>query len=476
MNLIFQEIKTTQNFHSPSSQPQPPLLSSHRPNTNFDINSRISPSILLIIIILSIIFFISGLLHLLVRFLLTPSRRDRDDYFDNVTALQGQLQQLFHLHDSGVDQSFIDTLPVFHYKSIIGLKNYPFDCAVCLCEFETEDKLRLLPKCSHAFHVDCIDTWLLSHSTCPLCRSSLLVSDLSSPRQDPRSSFLLVLESSSEHSSRDIAGDRESVPCVSANDVDDDLVMSNSQMGFVERNHLGSTRVESGLVDRYTDGKLCGSVAKVVPFEVKLGKFRNIDVGEGSSSSSNNNNNIGNSNKIDERRCISMGSYEYIMDEESSLKVHVSTKKVSSNNNGRLPGHRTAVSECGFDPTGRFKFNGNGSMRIEEEAAEKNLVGRESFSVSKIWLRGNKEKHSKIQGKEDSSLVSSSSGRVFSFGLSNQRNPLPEEKTKTGFEEDNQKSENSESLETKTPSFARRTMLWLAGRQNKVVHSSSSNV
>ena len=28
-------------------------------------------------------------------------------------ALQRQLQQLFHLHDSGLDQTFIDALPVF---------------------------------------------------------------------------------------------------------------------------------------------------------------------------------------------------------------------------------------------------------------------------------------------------------------------------------------------------------------------------
>ncbi|GKC28857.1 hypothetical protein Tco_1036151, partial [Tanacetum coccineum] len=62
------------------------------------------------------------------------------DEFDNVSALQGQLQQLFTLHDSGVDQSFIDTLPVFDYKSIIGVK-CPFDCAVCLCEFENDDNL-----------------------------------------------------------------------------------------------------------------------------------------------------------------------------------------------------------------------------------------------------------------------------------------------------------------------------------------------
>ncbi|KAL0739216.1 hypothetical protein Bca4012_015426 [Brassica carinata] len=447
-------INTNQNLLSPSSLPRP-----IRSNTNFDLNSEISPSILLIIIILSIIFFISGLLHLLVRFLLTPSSRDGEDYFDNVTALQGQLQQLFHLHDSGVDQSFIDTLPVFHYKSIIGLKNYPFDCAVCLCEFETEDKLRLLPMCSHAFHVDCIDTWLLSHSTCPLCRSSLL-SDLS-PHHDHRPSFLLVLESASDHSSREIA-------CVADNALHTNAhSRSSSQLGFVGNDDLGPTRLDSGGGDQYQDGELCGSVEKVVPFAVKLGKFRNTDIEEGS----NSNNNIGNISSLDERRCFSMGSYEYIMDEETALKVHVSTKKVPKKNRG-LPGHRAAMSECGFDPSGRLKFNGSGSMRIAEEATEKNVVGRESFSVSKIWLRGKKEKPGKVHGKEDGSLVSSSSGRAFSFGLSNQRSH-PDDKNES--EEENQKGENASSLEVKTPSFARRTMLWLAGRQNKVVHSSSAS-
>ncbi|XP_041999674.1 RING-H2 finger protein ATL13-like [Salvia splendens] len=130
--------------------------------------SRISPGILLTIIVIAVIFFISGLLHLLVRFLLRRNSGESESF----TAVEGQLQQLFHLHDSGLDQSFIDTLPVFNYNAIIGVRD-PFDCAVCLSEFEAEDTLRLLPKCSHAFHVDCIGTWLLSHSTCPICRASL---------------------------------------------------------------------------------------------------------------------------------------------------------------------------------------------------------------------------------------------------------------------------------------------------------------
>lgn len=45
------------------------------------------------------------------------------------------------------------------------------DCSVCLSEFQENERLRLLPECSHAFHVPCIDTWLKSHSNCPLCRA-----------------------------------------------------------------------------------------------------------------------------------------------------------------------------------------------------------------------------------------------------------------------------------------------------------------
>jgi E3 ubiquitin-protein ligase EL5 len=29
---------------------------------------------------------------------------------------------------------------------------------------------RFLPKCEHGFHAECVDMWLRSHPTCPLCR------------------------------------------------------------------------------------------------------------------------------------------------------------------------------------------------------------------------------------------------------------------------------------------------------------------
>ncbi|KAL0343972.1 UNVERIFIED_CONTAM: RING-H2 finger protein ATL46 [Sesamum angustifolium] len=95
-----------------------------------------------IIVILAVLFFISGLLHLLVRFLTkssSSSQSNRNLEASGSDALQRQLQQLFHLHDSGLDQAFIDALPVFSYKEVVGPKE-PFDCAVCLCEFSETDQ------------------------------------------------------------------------------------------------------------------------------------------------------------------------------------------------------------------------------------------------------------------------------------------------------------------------------------------------
>lgn len=475
---------------SPSPPPPPPpSFPSSVHSGGFNLNNKVSPSILLIIIILAIIFFVSGLLHLLVRYLLRPPTRDPDE-MDNVTALQGQLQQLFHLHDAGVDQSFIDTLPIFNYKAIIGVKS-PFDCAVCLSEFEAEDKLRLLPKCSHAFHMECIDTWLLSHSTCPLCRASL-IPDFSSNRHC--SPIVLVLESGSE-SSREIVpdlGTTNSVARVSSHlsaRCEDEFRLPNS----------GALQKSCEIQAREDDNQqvLVGSGEKVVP--VKLGKFRNVD-GGGEGSSTDN---------ADTRRCFSMGSFAYVMDENSSLQVPIMTpvKKQSSKKRALplTPGHKPAMSECGCDS--RREFIGFEAFRNAEmqdtsiansgslcnNGIHNKAVGSsraESFSFSKIWLRGKKDK--------GNSATEQSSRRAFSSRFPVQGNVINEEDLKpnknggrrTISEIDIGRWENGgsdivrdietqscnslDSMSVNPPSFARRTLLWLMGRQNRVVHTPFS--
>ncbi|ERM96021.1 RING-H2 finger protein ATL2 [Amborella trichopoda] len=69
----------------------------------------------------------------------------------------------------GLDASIIESLPVYDFD--LKREKDGLDCAVCLCEFQENEKVRLLPKCNHKFHIECIDMWFHSHSTCPLCRS-----------------------------------------------------------------------------------------------------------------------------------------------------------------------------------------------------------------------------------------------------------------------------------------------------------------
>ncbi|KAG8045673.1 hypothetical protein GUJ93_ZPchr0008g12422 [Zizania palustris] len=73
----------------------------------------------------------------------------------------------------GLDASALAELPVTAYRKGggEGSKSGAADCAVCLSELADGDKVRRLPNCGHVFHVECVDAWLRSRTTCPLCRA-----------------------------------------------------------------------------------------------------------------------------------------------------------------------------------------------------------------------------------------------------------------------------------------------------------------
>ncbi|CAH8272694.1 unnamed protein product [Arabidopsis lyrata] len=75
----------------------------------------------------------------------------------------------------GLEKEVIESFPVFLYSEVKGLKigKGGVECAVCLSEFEDQETLRWMPPCSHTFHANCIDVWLSSRSTCPVCRANL---------------------------------------------------------------------------------------------------------------------------------------------------------------------------------------------------------------------------------------------------------------------------------------------------------------
>lgn len=47
-------------------------------------------------------------------------------------------------------------------------------CSICIGALEGGEKVKVLPPCGHCFHPECVDLWLRSHASCPLCRCLLL--------------------------------------------------------------------------------------------------------------------------------------------------------------------------------------------------------------------------------------------------------------------------------------------------------------
>ncbi|KAK7396428.1 hypothetical protein VNO78_17430 [Psophocarpus tetragonolobus] len=115
----------------------------------------------------------------------------------------------------GLDESSIIEIPTIHFTK--GEENQSMCCCVvCLTEFQEHDMLKVLPNCSHAFHLHCIDIWLQTNANCPLCRSNVIsgnkhcpldhvVAPSSSPQDSQLLSFMgidedfVVIELGGEH-------------------------------------------------------------------------------------------------------------------------------------------------------------------------------------------------------------------------------------------------------------------------------------
>nr|XP_004238534.2 E3 ubiquitin-protein ligase ATL15 [Solanum lycopersicum] len=144
------------------SPPSPPPFS-------FDTKIKINPPTAIILVTLISVFFAMGIVSVYVR--QCADRRFIGD-FELADEDSGRRGARSH----GLDPVVITSFPMFFYSDVKHHKigKSVLECAICLNEFEDAEALRLLPKCSHVFHPNCIDAWLFSHITCPVCRANLL--------------------------------------------------------------------------------------------------------------------------------------------------------------------------------------------------------------------------------------------------------------------------------------------------------------
>lgn len=115
-------------------------------------------------------------LNLLAMFPLSPYAEARGEEApdspetENYEALLSLAERLGEAKPRGLARQEIDLLPSYKYSPQTH-QGEQSSCVVCMCEFEARQTLRVLP-CAHEFHAKCVDKWLRSNRTCPICRGN----------------------------------------------------------------------------------------------------------------------------------------------------------------------------------------------------------------------------------------------------------------------------------------------------------------
>lgn len=130
----------------------------------------------------------------------------------------------------GLDPTFIKSFPTFIYSTIKDFRKdkYGLECAICLVEFEDDSLLRLLTLCYHVFHQECIDLWLESHTTCPVCRRNLDSPPAAAVEESPLRG---ILESTNNDNNNSLI---EGAISIEIRENDDDDVVEEGRKGRSE--------------------------------------------------------------------------------------------------------------------------------------------------------------------------------------------------------------------------------------------------
>ncbi|KAJ6291489.1 hypothetical protein OIU76_023542 [Salix suchowensis] len=151
-------------------------------SSNYDLNSKI---MLTAILSLSFVVVVVIVLHIYARCALRRHQAHRRSVMNSLGLTNANVSS-GEPPKRGLDPVVIASLPIFVYQQTDGqAEDGLIECAVCLSMLEDQEMARSLPNCKHTFHAECIDKWLSSHSTCPICRAEAEPMIQPEPREGP---------------------------------------------------------------------------------------------------------------------------------------------------------------------------------------------------------------------------------------------------------------------------------------------------
>ncbi|CAN0865360.1 RING-H2 finger protein ATL78 [Linum grandiflorum] len=154
LNSLFNH-RSPPSSSSTAANPPPVATAATETDTTFDAN------VVMVLAVLLCALIISLALNSIIRCAFIRLSRRRP-------PAGGQ-----QLPATGIKKKALKTFPIVTFSSA-GSNDVDDECVICLSEFAAGDRVKILPKCNHGFHVKCIDKWLGDHSSCPTCRHCLV--------------------------------------------------------------------------------------------------------------------------------------------------------------------------------------------------------------------------------------------------------------------------------------------------------------
>ncbi|KDP26113.1 hypothetical protein JCGZ_22214 [Jatropha curcas] len=158
-------LQHTPLYQSPTVAAPPAPANSHDSTEPYSGDNTFDANVVMVLSVLLCALICSLGLNSIIRCALRCS---------NLVASNSSGNSAARLANTGVKQKALKTFPTVNYSADLKLPGLDTECVICLSEFIPGERVRLLPKCNHGFHVRCIDKWLSSHSSCPTCRHCLI--------------------------------------------------------------------------------------------------------------------------------------------------------------------------------------------------------------------------------------------------------------------------------------------------------------
>ncbi|CAN4114190.1 unnamed protein product [Withania somnifera] len=169
-----------ENFHysrrllPEATMPPPPTAGISHDATDPPLGHKVNTldaNVIMVVAVLVCALICSFILNFIIKCTFRCSTIILDDSSSNYTNNNSSSEKLAN---KGIKKKTLQTFPVITYTTELKHPGFGFDCVICLSEFRIGEKIKILPKCNHGFHVNCIDKWLNSHSSCPTCRHCLV--------------------------------------------------------------------------------------------------------------------------------------------------------------------------------------------------------------------------------------------------------------------------------------------------------------